>query len=183
MSRVGGTAAHAGARRDGGLRGPACAAREASADRSGTPDGADRGATIGTFTTADQALLDEIANTILPTTAKSPGAKAAAAGPFMAVKVTDCYEPANQQIVREGLEKVERACQAMHRTGFLKATPAQRLAVITSLDQAQFDYMQNKKPEDPTHYFRIMKELALLGFFTSEIGCTQAMRYTESPGP
>jgi hypothetical protein len=97
--------------------------------------------------------------------------------------VTDCYEPANQQIVREGLEKVERACQAMHRTGFLKATPAQRLAVITSLDQAQFDYMQNKKPEDPTHYFRIMKELALLGFFTSEIGCTQAMRYTESPGP
>jgi hypothetical protein len=71
----------------------------------------------------------------------------------------------------------------MHRTGFLKATPAQRLAVITSLDQAQFDYMQNKKPEDPTHYFRIMKELALLGFFTSEIGCTQAMRYTESPGP
>lgn len=156
---------------------------QACADRSGKPDGADRGATIGTFTTADQALLDEIADTILPTTSKSPGAKAAATGPFMAVMVTDCYEPANQQIFREGLEKVERACQAMHQTGFMKATPAQRLAVITSLDQAQFDYMQNKKPEEPTHYFRMMKELALLGFFTSEIGCTQALRYKESPGP
>ena len=34
----------------------------------------------------------------------------------------------------------------------------------------------------PTHYFRMMKELALLGYFTSEIGYTQAMRYVESPG-
>ncbi|HEY9226721.1 MAG TPA: gluconate 2-dehydrogenase subunit 3 family protein [Gemmatimonadaceae bacterium] len=32
------------------------------------------------------------------------------------------------------------------------------------------------------HYFRMMKELALLGYFTSEIGCTKAMRYAESPG-
>jgi hypothetical protein len=34
----------------------------------------------------------------------------------------------------------------------------------------------------PTHYFRMMKELALLGYFTSEIGSTQALRYIESPG-
>jgi glucoside 3-dehydrogenase (cytochrome c) hitch-hiker subunit len=36
--------------------------------------------------------------------------------------------------------------------------------------------------DKPTHYFRMMKELALLGFFTSEIGATQALRYVESPG-
>ncbi len=36
--------------------------------------------------------------------------------------------------------------------------------------------------ETPAHYFRMMKELALLGYFTSEIGCTQAQRYVESPG-
>ncbi|MGI9178910.1 MAG: gluconate 2-dehydrogenase subunit 3 family protein [Longimicrobiaceae bacterium] len=34
----------------------------------------------------------------------------------------------------------------------------------------------------PSHYFRMMKELALLGYFTSEIGYTQAMRYQETPG-
>ena len=34
----------------------------------------------------------------------------------------------------------------------------------------------------PPHYFRMMKELALLGYFTSEIGYNQAMRYVESPG-
>ena len=34
----------------------------------------------------------------------------------------------------------------------------------------------------PTHYFRMMKELTLLGYFTSEIGVTQALRYIEAPG-
>lgn len=36
--------------------------------------------------------------------------------------------------------------------------------------------------DTPPHFFRLMKELALLGYFTSEIGCTQAQRYIESPG-
>lgn len=36
--------------------------------------------------------------------------------------------------------------------------------------------------DPPAHYFRMMKELALLGYFTSEIGYMQAQRYTESPG-
>jgi hypothetical protein len=36
--------------------------------------------------------------------------------------------------------------------------------------------------DPPRHYFRMMKELALLGYFTSEIGGTQALRYIESPG-
>jgi hypothetical protein len=36
--------------------------------------------------------------------------------------------------------------------------------------------------DTPTHYFRMMKELAMLGYFTSEIGCTQTQRYVESPG-
>ena len=36
--------------------------------------------------------------------------------------------------------------------------------------------------DEPAHYFRMMKELTLLGYFTSEIGYTQAMRYIESPG-
>jgi hypothetical protein len=40
---------------------------------------------------------------------------------------------------------------------------------------------QSATPE-PAHYFRMMKELTLLGFFTSKIGCTQALRYVEAPG-
>jgi hypothetical protein len=36
--------------------------------------------------------------------------------------------------------------------------------------------------DTPKHYFRMMKELALLGYFTSEIGCKVALRYIEAPG-
>jgi hypothetical protein len=34
----------------------------------------------------------------------------------------------------------------------------------------------------PNHYFRMMKELTLLGYFTSEVGATKALRYIETPG-
>ena len=36
--------------------------------------------------------------------------------------------------------------------------------------------------DPPPHYFRMMKELAMVGYFTSEIGYTRAMRYRETPG-
>ena len=42
--------------------------------------------------------------------------------------------------------------------------------------------MESKGDDAPTHFFRMMKELAVVGYFTSEIGYTQAMRYTEAPG-
>jgi len=36
--------------------------------------------------------------------------------------------------------------------------------------------------DPPNRYFRMMKELSLLGYFTSEIGCNQAQIYEECPG-
>jgi hypothetical protein len=135
----------------------------------------------GTFTASDVAFLDEIADTILPTT-KTPGAKAALVGSFMTVMVTDCYEEKDQKIFREGMQKVDAACQAAHQTSFMKASPEQRLALLEALDKEQKTYQDAKKADDPNHYFRMMKELTLLGYFTSEIGMTQAMRYRETPG-
>jgi len=138
-------------------------------------------APIGTFSVEDQQWLDEVADTMLPTTAKSPGAKAAATGPFMALMVTDTYTPDDQQIFRDGMTKLEEACKAKHGAGFMAATPEQRIALLTELDQEQFEFQKTRK-DQPQHYFRMMKELALLGFFTSEIGYTKAMRYKETPG-
>ena len=182
------------------------------------------------FTTQEIAYLDEIAETILPQT-KTPGAKAAKTGAFMALMVTDSYSARDAGIFREGLQKVNEATQQAHKVDFMAATPEQRLAVLTQLDREQKRHMDardaatrakrglppvpvpaeageagkegdaylsdqrqenaatgkaNPAPaitaDSPPHYFRMMKELALLGYFTSEIGCTQAQRYEESPG-
>jgi hypothetical protein len=81
----------------------------------------------------------------------------------------------------------------------MAATPQQRLAVLEVVDREQKieglqlrvrraikraeAFLTDQREEAaPAHYFRMMKELALLGYFTSEIGCTQAQRYVESPG-
>lgn len=149
---------------------------------------------VGTFSAADVALLDEIADTILPETT-TPGAKAAKTGAFMAVMVTDVYTPPSQQVFRDGMQSLDEACRHAHGTSFMQASPAQRLTVLEALDREQRAETEARVPppanrapapassnDAPPHYFRMMKELALLGYFTSEIGCTKAMRYIESPG-
>ena len=134
------------------------------------------------FQPEDIAYLDEIADTILPTTASSPGAKAAAVGTFMTVMVKDCYEEKDQKIFTEGMQKLQDACKKKHGTYFMESTPQQRHDLLVELDKEQKEQSKNKKKEDPQHYFRMMKELTLLGYFTSEIGATKALRYVESPG-
>ena len=130
---------------------------------------------VGRFTAQDVALLDEVADTILPET-KTPGAKAAQTGAFMALMVTDTYTDRNQEVFRDGMQKLNAA-------SFMTSTPAQRLASLEQLDREQKAYMDARRGNDtPPHFFRMMKELALLGYFTSEIGCTQAQRYVEAPG-
>ena len=180
---------------------------------------------VGHFTAADIAFLDEIAETILPETS-TPGAKAAKTGAFMALMVTDSYWPAEQEVFRDGMRRVDEAMRKSHGISFMLATPAQRIDVLTVLDHEQKRVMDardaaerrekglatlpadetsamadpklpddtdrdvpvaavraaGESPKKAAHYFRMMKELALLGYFTSEIGCTQAMRYVETPG-
>jgi len=148
----------------------------------------------GAFTAADVALLDEIAETILPETS-TPGAKAAKTGGFMALMVTDAYAPRDQQVFRAGLRALDDACRRATNASFMQASPAQRLALLETLDREQKTAMEERAnaprsrapaaaaaDDQPAHYFRMMKELALLGYFTSEIGYTRAMRYIETPG-
>jgi hypothetical protein len=174
---------------------------------------AEKTGTVGApFTADDIAYLDEIADTILPTTS-TPGAKAAKTGAFMALMVTDTYHEDDDKTFREGMRKLDDLSKQKNGgASFMKATPAQRLALLQELDKEQHDYSEKQRAEGrkksdavinstnqqnapeakinpatqmsdpPTKYFRMMKELALLGYFTSEVGATQALRYVESPG-
>lgn len=139
-------------------------------------------ATIQNLFDADHvAFLNEVADTILPDT-KTPGAKAAKVGDFMAVMVRDCYEPADQDVFLKGVGQIDDAANKKFSKKFMDLEATQRTALLTDLDKEQQAYSKTKKPKDPNHYFRMMKELTLLGYFTSEIGCKQALRYVETPG-
>ncbi len=133
------------------------------------------------FSESQVAFMNEIADTILPATT-SPGAKEAKVGNFMAVMVLDCYEPKNQQVFIDGLKKIDELSEKQFSTSFVKADAKQRTELLTALDKEQKEYQAKKTKEEPSHYFRMMKELSVLGYFSSKEGATQALRYLPVPG-
>ncbi len=135
----------------------------------------------GSFSNDDIAYLDEIAETIIPET-DTPGAKAAKVGAFMTVMVNDCYSVGDQKIFKEGMITLNDACKKKNGKSFIECDAAQRKAILIDIDKEAKDYQASKKKEDPNHYFRLMKELTLLGYFTSEPGATKALRYVAVPG-
>lgn len=153
------------------------------------------------FKPEQSAYMDEIAETILPKTS-TPGAKDAKVGAFMAVMVRDCYTPEDQKIFIDGLQKINDLSETQFKNNFQQITAEQRTQLLTQLDKEQKEY--NKKRSEakkiaaakdtsanhngnrdismPNHYFALMKQLTLLGYFTSELGATKALRYVPVPG-
>lgn len=134
------------------------------------------------FSPGDISFMDEVAETILPTTTGSPGAKAAKVGDFMSVIVHDCYEEKDQKIFFDGIKKLDEASKAKNSKTFLDSNEQERHDLLVALDTEQKEYQKNKKTDQPNHYFRMMKELTLWGYFSSEVGATKALRYVAVPG-
>ena len=133
------------------------------------------------FTDADRALLDEVGETIIPET-DIPGAKAVGIGAFMIMMVHDCYSPSEHAAFKAGLADIDARSNAKYGKGFVACSPAERGEIATALDKEQAAHTQKRSREAPNHYFRMIKDLTTLGFFSSEIGCTKAVRYIEVPG-
>lgn len=134
-------------------------------------------ASQGLFSDNDLALLDEIAETIIPRT-QTPGAKDAHTGAFMAEYIRDCYTQDNQQIVVAGLKEIEQASRDRHKAAFVSLEPGQRAAIL----QVFSDAAQAAQSSEIPHFFTLFQQLTLLGFFTSEQGYTQVLRFELVPG-
>jgi len=118
-------------------------------------------ASSGVLSDEDQVLAEEIADTLLPTTAGSPGAKAAGTGAAMNLILSDCYKPADQRAVSEGLAR-------LRANNFLKLSRADREAFVRSVGRQA--------------WFAPVRDLALGAYFSSETGMTKALRYVRVPG-
>jgi len=124
------------------------------------------------FTDTEVTALDEIAETILPRT-KTPGAKDAGAGVFMALYATDCYSIAQQVIFRHGLHDIN----ARAGGSFVRLSPQARTQLLVTLD-AEAKAQGAGNP----HYFTMLKQLAIFSFFTSKVGATEVLRHVAVPG-
>ncbi|TRW99141.1 gluconate 2-dehydrogenase subunit 3 family protein [Paracoccus sp. M683] len=162
------------------------------------------------FTPEDAAFLDEVAEVILPAT-DTPGAKDAAVGAFMTVFVSDCYTAPQQEAFRAGIETLKANAEAQTGKAFLDLTPDERRAFLQPIaveaqaqarivgeataamrvDIAQRVAEGQVSDEDRAaaaaglpalHWFTPIQQLTLMGFFTSEVGATQVLRYEAVPG-
>lgn len=142
------------------------------------------------FTPASIALLDEVGETIIPAT-KTPGAKAAQVGEFMKTFVTDCYSQTDQTAFTKGIVQLDEACKKVHGKSFMDCDAQQRKDFLIGLEKEAKTFNEavnkeneGKKDEDKKalHYYTMMKQLTLFGFFTSKTGATETLRHVPVPG-
>ncbi|WP_316791416.1 gluconate 2-dehydrogenase subunit 3 family protein [Pedobacter frigoris] len=76
---------------------------------------------------------------------------------------------------KETLDKQKEAELEKQKTNAEKAKSQTENAGVISI-------LPKDKPKTEPHFFAIVRDLTLLGYFTSEIGCTKAYQYIQVPG-
>jgi gluconate 2-dehydrogenase gamma chain len=143
------------------------------------------------FFTEDQALtLSELAEIIIPKTA-TPGAKEAGVPAFIDSMVKEVYKKEDQDKFLKGLTEFEEDAQKSYGSSFGACKAEERVALFKKHHDAAIASMGTGGPtgwwntsggEDKPFVLKV-KELTLLGFFTSEPGATQVLQYNAVPGP
>lgn len=136
----------------------------------------------GLLTLDDTAFLDEVGETILPATASSPGARETGIGEFMNLIVTDCYNERDQKIFVGGIARLNDAANDKFGAGFMNLKPEERHSLLLAIEEEVKVYSESREPGDPEHYYTMMKQLAVWGYFSSEAGATRALRHVAVPG-
>lgn len=131
-----------------------------------------------TFTEQDRILLDEVAETIIPRT-DTPGAKDAEVGRFMTVYVRGCYTQEQQEVFHRGLVQLNARAEQTYGAEFQALSEQQKLELVRALDG---EAKQVAAADGEPHYFTMLKQLTLFGFFTSQVGGTQVLRHMAIPG-
>jgi len=126
------------------------------------------GASVAT-SAEQEALIIELADVIIPTT-DTPGAKAAGADKFIIRVMRDCFVKEDQDKFYAGLTKLDADSKTKYGKGFI------------SLNAAEKNEMVKQTITSDKAFFLRMKELTTVGYFTSEIGATQALEYLPIPG-
>jgi hypothetical protein len=135
-------------------------------------DAAAQVAAGGFLTPAELALLDELSEMIIPADDHSPGARAANVAAFIDARLAEAWDPKDRTEWRNGLTLVDRVSQEMHKLTFMKASPDQRVAVLTRMAQNESD---PKTAEEK--FFKELKSRVVFAYYTSEIGIKQDMEY------
>ena len=121
-------------------------------------------------------LVSSLAETIIPET-DSPGAIEAGVPGFIEEMVYTGYTEDARSLFLSGLDALDDLAGETH---------GDRFADLDAETQHRFASEQNRTAIEsgisPPPFFLIMKELTVMGYYTSEPGAKQALRYERIPG-
>ena len=130
-------------------------------------------------------VVEVLSELILPAT-DTPGAIEAGVPNFVSNIVTKWYTDAERARFMQGLGTLQAASRARFSAGFVEITTEQQRQL---LDQAALEAgaggtagIQARSTQDQRPFFLMLRELVVLGYFTSEVGATQALSYNPVPG-
>jgi len=123
----------------------------------------------GFFTDDEFHLIEGITNALLPATS-TPGALDAKVPFFLDLVAKNCLTHEDQQVIKKGLQQMNA------EEKFSLLSSAEKINTIKKIDEAAFKDDTNKT------WFRIVKKLSLIGYFTSQEGMTKALNYVKVPG-
>jgi gluconate 2-dehydrogenase gamma chain len=124
------------------------------------------------FTGPELALVDELAELIIPADAHSPGARAAGVAAYLDARLAESLEPEQQTSWRSGLAAVDALSQELNGKAFLQAAADQRVAVLTQMAAGEH------APKTPAErFFQELKGGTVRAYYTSKIGIHADQEY------
>ncbi|HSG61494.1 MAG TPA: gluconate 2-dehydrogenase subunit 3 family protein [Pseudomonadales bacterium] len=143
------------------------------------------------FSKQEYLLWEAICDTVMPRT-ETPGAVDAGTPAFTLRFVFDCYESHELVHFKAGLADIEARSQTKFGHNLATLAPEQRFSLLSELDRQAHAFNRGEPAgqgawsvvvnKSLPHYFTLMKQVILFGFFTSEVGATQVLRYVSIPG-
>jgi Gluconate 2-dehydrogenase subunit 3 len=124
------------------------------------------------FKPGEHALIEELAETILPADSHSGGAKAAKVADYIEQVVRESPDESQKALWREGLRLIDLMSQHCNGHTFVDASPDERIAVLTVLSENE---RMTDVPE--VRFFRELKHLTVRGYYTSKIGIHDELEY------
>jgi hypothetical protein len=130
------------------------------------------------------ALVAEVAEIMIPRT-DTPGAKDVGIPSFIDLMLKDVYPQKDQDRFIAGLNEFDAQAKKQHGLAFMKLDPAQQNALVQTNNDiaAAAERAHTSNERLPRPFVLMTKELALLGYFTSQVGATQVLQYNPVPGP
>lgn len=154
------------------LLGGAISASTVAAIMSGCK--ADPKASTNYLSNSEEALLNELCDLILPKT-DTPSATEAGVPAFIHTIMQDCTPAADRNAFVAGLQQLDADAGR-----FVKMRPEDKQAFLKKLDTDASAAGDKATPSQAT--WRKLKELTVVGYFTSEIGASEVLEYVPVPG-